>query len=141
MEAQLPDRGSAAPLWIPAFRSPDRLFSLYRDAEWLLSARPSEPALADLLALQLPAGLTMQAFTALIRKRLLGNPAVQQIEAALGVPQRFGVLTERLRAVLPESTHERRQASLQVLLRWLIYFAGDHFRMDTSNYSEIVSLR
>lgn len=127
--------------WVPQFRSPDRLFTLYRDAEWLSSARSNDPALVDLLNLRLPPALSRVAFDEFVRARLLNTRAVQALEAGLCQPQRFGALTEMLRTVLPETTHSQRQAALQVLLRWLIYFAGDRFRMDTPNYSEIVSLR
>lgn len=127
--------------WIPQFRSPDRLFPLYRDAEWLSSARPNDPALLDLLKLRIPPSLGRRAFDELVRARLLETAAVQAVEAALVQPQRFGALTEVLRTVLPDTSHEQRQAALQVLLRWILYFAGDRFRMDTPNYSEIVSLR
>lgn len=136
------DRSAKQPsAWMPRFRSPDRLFALYRDPEWLSSARPSDLALADILQLQIPAALERRAFDDLVRARLLGTPAVRTIEAALGQPQRFSALTEVLRSVMPDTSHEQRQAALQVLLRWLLYFAGDRFRIDTPNYSEIVSLR
>lgn len=127
--------------WIPQFRSPDRLFPLYQDAGWLSSSRANDPALVDLLRLQIPPALSRTAFNELVRARLLETPAVWALEAALGHPQRFGALTNVLRAVLPDTSHEQRQAALQVLLRWLLYFAGDRFKMDTPNYSEIVSLR
>ncbi len=127
--------------WMPLFRSPDRLFSLYRDAEWLSSARANDPALVDLLNLRIPPALSRIAFYEFVRARLLDTRAVQALEAVLWQPQRFGALTEMLRTVLPDTTHAQRQASLQVLLRWLIYFAGDRFKIDTPNYSEIVSLR
>lgn len=143
-DAQGPDAGRMAtepPAWMPQFRSPDRLFLLYRDAEWLSSARANDPALVDILRLQIPPALGRPAFDELVRARLLGTPAVRALEAALGQPQRFGALTDVLRTVLPNTSHEQRQAALQVLLRWLLYFAGDRFRMDTPNYSEIVSLR
>lgn len=130
-----------APQWVPHFRSPDRLYDLYADAEWRSSAKPQDPALLDLIQLNLPRSLDRAAFNHHVRRQLLICPPVIAIDSALLEPQRFGALTEALRDYIPDSSHGERQALLQLLLRWMLYFAGDLYRLDTPNYSEIVSKR
>lgn len=128
-------------VWIPRFRSPDRLFDLYNDIEWLSKVKESDGAFLDLQALGLPRSLDRTAFNARVRERLLRCPPVAVLDEALAEPQRFGALTAALRPVTPDLDHNGRQALLQLLLRWMLFFAGDRYRLDTPNYSEIVSKR
>lgn len=127
--------------WVPRFRSPERLFDLYSDIDWRATAKPNEPALSDLISLQLPKSLDRAAFHNHVRLRLLGSPPIRVIDAALSQPQRFGALVNALRSVAPELDHRERQSMLQLLLRWMLYFAPDLYKLDTPNYSEIVSKR
>jgi hypothetical protein len=127
--------------WVPRFRSPDRLYDLNSDQDWWASAKPGDPALRDLLRLQLPKSLDRATFNSHVRQRLLASPLLRVLDEALSEPQRFGALTNALRGVTPEMSHEERQALLQLLLRWMLYFAPDLYELDTPNYSEIVSKR
>jgi hypothetical protein len=127
--------------WMPRFRSPDRLYDLYSDEDWRASAKPGDPALCDLIRLQLPKALDRGAFNTHVRRRLLATHPIRVLDAALSEPQRFGALTEALRAVVPEVSHGERQALLQRCLRWMLYFAPDLYELNTPNYSEIVSKR
>lgn len=127
--------------WVPRFRSPDRLYDLYTDESWRVSAKPNDPALSDLVRLQIPATLDRAAFNSHIRRRLLASAPLRVLDAALSEPRRFGALTDALRGYAPEMSHRERQAMLQLLLRWMLYFAPDLYQLDTPNYSEIVSKR
>lgn len=138
------DEGDAAeaPSWFPAFRSPDRLYALAVDEDWLRRAGSGEPALRDLVALAPPLDAGEAAFDAHVRAVLLGSSLVASLEAFLVAPQRFGALTDWLRTVLPEADHEGRQAAGQTLIRWLTYFAPDRFDVGVPGaYSEVLRLR
>lgn len=132
---------SRAENWVPRFRSPDRLFHLYSDPEWLLTAAPDHPALSDLADLCPPAGLDERVFRSHVRGVLLDSPVVMAVDAVISGPQRFGAITGALCDLLPSATPRERQASVQTLIRWLIYFAGDRYGLETPNYSEILFRR
>lgn len=127
--------------WVPRFRSPDRLYDLYADGDWWSSVKPSDPALLDLLGMQVPRSFDRRAFDLHVRDCVLTSPVVLAIDARLTEPQRFGALTDALRDFDPELSHVERQNLLQISLRWMLYFAGDTYELSTQNYSEIVSKR
>lgn len=131
-----------APPWFPTFRSPDRLYGLATDAEWLRQAKSPEPALRDLLALQADASAGEAAFQAAVRSRLRAAEVVRELDGFLAEPQRFGALTEWLRDILPDADHKQRQEAGQTLIRWLTYFDPDRYEVGTPGaYSEVLSLR
>ncbi|RRN63470.1 phospholipase D family protein [Caulobacter sp. 602-1] len=128
--------------WFPSFRSPDRLYALAVDDDWMLKAASGEPALQDLVALTPPLEAGEAAFDAHVRAVLLASPLVASLEAFLVAPQRFGALTDWLRTILPEASHEGRQSAGQTLIRWLTYFSPDRFEVDVpGTYSEVLRLR
>ncbi|MEN3976135.1 phospholipase D family protein [Emcibacter sp. SYSU 3D8] len=128
--------------WFPEFRSPDRLYGLARDTEWLVRSAPSEAALRDLLALDVDVGGGDAAFEARVREKLRGSPMVQQLEDFLSEPRRFGAVTEWLKRLLPDANHAQRQAACQTLIRWLIYFDPERYEVGTPGaYSEVLSLK
>lgn len=130
-----------APPWFPAFRSPDRLYGLATDAEWLRQAKSLHPALRDLLALQADASAGEAAFQSEVRCRLRAAQVVRELDAFLIEPQRFGALTDWLRDILPEANHKQRQEAGQTLIRWLTYFDPDRYKVGTPGaYSEVLSL-
>lgn len=141
VEDQRPEDPQTASGWIPTFRSPDRLYRLYSDADWLLSASAGEPALADLVALRIPGDLDRESFNSRVRNSLLASAGVKLIDQLLSEPQRFGAVSAALRDALPDATHAERQTAAQTLIRWLLHFAPDLYRVDTPNYSEILSRR
>jgi hypothetical protein len=128
--------------WFPAFRSPDRLYGLARDGDWMRLAAPTEPALRDLVALAPPLQAGEAAFDAYVRGTLLQSSLASALTGFLAEPQRFGAVAEWLRTILPEATHEERQAAGQTLIRWLTYFAPDRFEVGVPGaYSEVLRLR
>lgn len=141
-DAQGEGRGLDAKSWFPAFRSPDRLYGLARDDEWMQRATAGDPALRDLLALAPPLEAGEAAFDSYVRDALLRLPLVAALQMLLVQPQRFGAVTDWLRTALPEATHEDRQAAGQTLIRWLTYFAPDRFEVGVpGTYSEVLRLR
>jgi hypothetical protein len=125
--------------WVPRFRSPDRLYDLYSDPSWWASSKPSNDALYDLLKLQIPRELDLASFNSHVRQRLLESPPIRAIDTALSKPQRFGALTDALRKFTPGMNHKERQNYLQIILRWMLYFAPDIYKLDTPKYSEIIT--
>lgn len=146
MDNRAPDSAPLAPEaqvkgWIPTFRSPDRLFRLYFDPEWLFKAKANEPALLDIASLRIPGGLDQMAFNAHVRRVLLDSLAGQAVDSLLATPQRFGAISSALQDLLGDSGHRERQAVAQTLIRWLLHFAGDRYGVKTANYSEILFRR
>lgn len=128
--------------WFPIFRSPDRLFGLSQDGDWMAHATSNEPAFRDLIALSPPLDAGERVFDAHVRVALTNAPVVRALEALLAEPQRFGSITDWLRGVLPDATHEERQSACQTLIRWVTYFASDRFEVDVPGaYSEVLRLR
>lgn len=142
LDAQGEGTGQARAPWLPKFRSPERLYRLAKDEEWIMEAAPSEPALLDLVALAPPLDEGEPAFDAHIRSSLINSSVVAALEAFLAKPQRFGALTQWLRDVFPDATHDVRQEAGQTLVRWLTYFAPDRFEVGVpGSYSEVLRLR
>ncbi len=130
------------PPWFPRFRSPDRLYALATDSDWVLQAAPDEPALHDLLALAPPLQGGEVAFDAYVRDALLASPSIIALEQFLWEPRRFGALTDWLRTIMPTASHEERQIAGQTLIRWLTYFAAEKFEISVpGSYSEVLRLR
>lgn len=128
--------------WFPGFRSPDRLYGLATDPDWVRQAKPSDPALQDLLALQVDASDGEAAFDAAVRGRLRAAEVVRNLDGLLAEPQRFGALTDWLRTVMPEADHRQRQEAGQTLIRWLTYFDPERYEVGTPGaYSEVLSRR
>jgi len=135
-------RAAEARPWFPGFRSPDRLYGLATDPDWVRQAKPSDPALQDLLALQVDAATGQAAFDAAVRGRLRAAEVVQNLDGFLAEPRRFGALTDWLRTVIPEADHEQRQEAGQTLIRWLTYFDAERYEVGRPGaYSEVLSRR
>ncbi|BBE74917.1 phospholipase D family protein [Oharaeibacter diazotrophicus] len=141
-DAQGEGGAEAASSWFPTFRSPDRLYGLALDVDWMKKATLEEPALRDLIALAPPLDSGEPTFDAHVRGVLLNSSVVAALEAFLTKPQRFGALTDWLRTILPDAVHEERQTAGQTLIRWLLYFAPDRFEVGVpGSYSEVLKLR
>lgn len=133
-----PASGVTHATWIPVFRSPDRLFRLYSDTQWWLSAKPDEPALLDLATLAVPGGLEEAGFDEHVRSALLSCRWAQDLDFLLSEPQRFGAVTAVIGRYVQTTDRADRQAAAQVVIRWLLHFVPDRFAMRTPNYSEIL---
>lgn len=128
--------------WFPRFRSPDRLYDLARDSDWIASASPADPALQDLLALGVNADAEEANFDSQVRERLRASRVIVALDEFLAEPQRFGALTDWLRGVLPTADHDQRQATGQTLIRWITYFDPERYEIAVPGaFSEVLSLR
>jgi hypothetical protein len=113
--------------WLPRFRSPDRLYGLYSDPEYLFRAKTVDDALCDVVRLGPPAGLTEAAFNEHARQALRANPLVIALDDFTSEPRRFGAVSAWLTDAMPGSDYRARQAAAQVLIRWLTYFDGERY--------------
>jgi hypothetical protein len=127
--------------WLPRFRSPDRLYRLYSDPDFLFQAEPVEAALYDVVRLAPPAGLTEKAFNEHARQALRANPLVLALDDFTSEPRRFGAVSAWLADAMPGLNDRSRQAAAQVLIRWLTYFDAERYWIDTPSYSEILHRR
>jgi hypothetical protein len=124
--------------WMPRFRSPDRLYRLYLDADYLLGMPVTDEAVADICALGVPANLAEEKFDDHARKALRRSPLVVALNSYLSEPKRFGAITEWLADERPDLDHSARQSAIQTLIRWLLYFDATHYRLQTPHYTEIL---
>lgn len=128
------------PIWLPEFRSPDRIFEVYRSLGEGFPSAAEAGAIRDLSTLDVPFDLARADFEAVVRDRLRRQACVIQLDAFLNVPRRFGEVSEWVGRLRPGATHRERQHASQSLLRWLTYFDRGRYFMETPRYSEIVSL-
>jgi hypothetical protein len=115
--------------WMPRFRSPDRLYRLYLDSDYLLKMPVTDEAIADLCALGMPANLPERKFDDHVRKNLGKSPLVVALNSAI---------TEWLSSLRPDLDHLMRQSTVQTLIRWLLYFDPAHYSLQTPHYTEIL---
>lgn len=131
----------AKPLWLPRFRSPDRLQAVYgRMGKGGRDEGVDEAALSDIVNLRLPADLTPPDFAHAVRTRLRASAMAAALDPLLEVPRRFGEVSRWVGELRPETSRSERQRLAQTLIRWLVQFDGGRYRLDTPNYSEILSL-
>jgi hypothetical protein len=130
------DHPQGAP-WHPRLREPRELFVAYRGDGGRLSRQSSEAAAADLACLEPPTGLEREAFEALIGTRLLQEPVVLWVDAALSEPRRFGEVRDLLMGRLDLGREEAGYA-WQTLMRWLLTFAPRRYSRSTPSHSEIL---
>ncbi len=126
--------------WLPEFRSPDRLHSVYRDLSEGELEGADAAAMRDIASLDVPFDLDRIGFHRAVRDRLGMQPAIQSLDALLSKPRRFGEVSGWISVHRPEATHAERQRAGQTLIRWLQHFDGSRYRVDTPGYSEILSL-
>lgn len=137
-DAQQPLVPPPSSVWAPNFRSPDRLYSLYADAEWALTVAPDAPALIDLVALGVPSGLDRPSFDSHVGSAMLATPLVQALDLLLEDSQRFGAVDAFMANILPGQSRGDERRRTQTLIRWLRHFTPDRYGMATPNYSEVL---
>ncbi len=131
---------AARAAWLPEFRSPDRLFSVYQDlSDGTLDG--NEPvAVRDIVALGLPFDLDRPSFEHAVRASLGTMPSIRGLDDFLRASRRFGEITAWLEAWRPACTKSERQRMGQTLIRWLTHFDPERYRMSTPRFSEVLSL-
>jgi hypothetical protein len=137
LEAPYPPPAPSMTIWSPQLREPRSLFRAYSEGREALPAASAEAAAADLSVLQPPAGLSQAPFRALVASRLLQSPVVDALDQLLVEPQRFGAVRDEVSTWLDLSREEADRA-WQTLMRWLLEFLPDRYRVHAPRHSEIV---
>ena len=108
--------------WMPQTRNPEYLWQFYTDrASQIVIEEQRELAQADLLTIQVPDGLTHDAFDAWVRTALMSAPfidSVRQTEVQ-DEQEAWDFLSEQWEITLPAAAR-----SLETANNWLRYFEG-----------------
>lgn len=134
----VPNSLSLRDTWLPSLRNPDMLYAGYV-GDWDRLTIPSrEASVTDLNALNIPAGLSRQAFEAYVGVTLLQMPLIQRLDQFVEIPQRFGAVSNLL-STLPcaEAMGFDSDRTWQTTIRWLLHFLGDRYRLKVPNHSEV----
>lgn len=133
-----PETSISEVCWIPKSRYPETLYTAYSAKMDSLASASAKAAMDDLAYLQVPLGLTRQAFEACVATELLLNPLVRRLDRFLETPQRFGAVRDWLtrQDCAQESAFDATSA-WQTLMRWLLYFWPQRYRHDVPRHSEI----
>jgi len=133
----LPGSRSASPNWshwLPTCRTPEALFDAYCGRLADLTHATRNAALADLLHIEPPVGLSRDQFESFVAGTVHSSPLIAKLAAFAITPRRFGEMRELLRKFnRPDSV----LADWQTVMRWLLHFAPDRFSMRVATYSEI----
>jgi hypothetical protein len=122
----------------PQLRAPERLFQLYQSVAAAMTRDEREQALDDLRTLNIPDGLSAEAFREAVRTAIRGHPIVIGLDDYLLHPRRFGEVTDWLKARAEYRSHPASQRHAQTLIRWLLYFLPDRYRLGQPHYSEVL---
>lgn len=125
--------------WIPRLRNPQDLYLSYTGGEDLLGTSSREASRRDLAHLPVPPGLPRDVFNGYVGMLLLEKPIVQQVDAFVVTPQRFGAVRDYL-ATLPCSNDPDFNATRawQTLMRWLRFFLPNRYALLPGTYSEVL---
>ena len=106
--------------WMPQTRNPEYLWHLYIDRpSEIIIEEQRELAQSDLWVLQVPAGLSQEAFDAWVRTALMSSPFVDTVRQTKGYKKQdaWDMLAERWSISLSAAAR-----SLQTANNWLRYF-------------------
>lgn len=121
--------------WLPDTRHPEDLYVAYRGDWRELTSATREAARCDLHALEVPPGLSRQAFEALVGTRLLTVRIIARLDSYLSESRRFGEVRDWLGNELSLSRDEA-STLWQTLMRWLLYFHAARYERTRPHYSE-----
>lgn len=128
--------------WLPVMRHPEALYRAYagRVAELAIAGR--EQSARDLEALELPLGLTADAFRVFVASILVQVPIVVAVDGYLERPRRFGEMRDFVgRQLATMGVTRDASEAWQTLMRWLLHFLPDRYTSHTARYSEIFAKR
>jgi hypothetical protein len=92
------------------------------------------------LVLDVPLGLSKEAFEAYVGAQLLQMPIIRQVDEFVGEPQRFGAVTAFLKQqLIGNSPDFSANSAWQTLMRWLMYFLPTRYYRSVPNHSEVFS--
>ena len=125
--------------WIPSLRHPKDLYIAYSGSGSNLSRAAASAAEQDLRHLEIPPGLDEQAFLVFVGSMLLQQSIVQELDAFVGEPKRFGAVTAHLSSLKIYDRSRNVTQDWQALMRWLLYFLPDRYERSVPRHSEIFS--
>lgn len=126
--------------WLPMLRHPEKLYTAYIGELDQLGTGTRIAAIRDLGILDIPLGLSKDAFEASVGVQLLQQPIIRQVDQFVTTPQRFGAVRDFLKG-LPCRSQEGFDADFawQTLMRWLVYFLPNRYSSVTPRHSEVFS--
>ncbi len=128
--------------WLPTLRLPEKLYIAYLGKIDELTTASRTAALTDLSVLDVPSGLSKEAFEAYVGAQLLQMPIIRQIDEFVAEPQRFGAVTAFLKQ-LPcrDNLDFSANTAWQTLMRWFLQFLPARYSVSTPNVTEVISRR
>lgn len=126
--------------WYPTLREPHDLFVAYSAGLERLAQTSASAAALDLSFLEVPPGFSRPAFEAVVGSRLLQIPLVQNIDAFLTEPQRFGAVRDLIGKRL-QLEREEADFAWQTIMRWLMEFLPQRYERHVGRRSEVFSRR
>lgn len=124
--------------WVPQLRHPAELYLAYRGEISALTRAARETARRDLKQFALSPGLDRWAFEAEIGIQLLGKPLVREVDRFVSEPRRFGEVRQLLREAMRDEKDVLDPGhAWQTLMRWLLYFLPNRYRMAVPSHSEV----
>lgn len=134
--AELPEQ---PPEWVPRLRIPADLFRAYTDGAETLTSASAAAALGDLEVLDLPPGLGLQQFEALVAHRLLSHAFFKQLDAFLTRPRRFGEVRDMISRTL-SCDRDKAEVTWQTAMRWMLEFLPQRYSYQVHRHTELVCL-
>jgi hypothetical protein len=129
-----------AEAWLPTLRNPKDLYVVYSGRVYELTTASQYAALLDLQELDIPPGFSKKAFESCAAMVLLQKPMIQKIDAFIAQPRRFGSVKEFLsKQACADIEDFDPSIAWQTLMRWLLYFFKDRYKVEQTNYSEVFS--
>ena len=133
------DRGpQRQSLPFPNLRAPERLYSLYRNVACALTLDERAQALDDLQVLGIRDGMTCEQFGEAVRFEVLRNSLIDGLDRFLAQPRRFGEITDWLKTRDAYASHQACQRQAQTIIRWLLHFFPQRYRLGQPHYSEVL---
>lgn len=123
--------------WWPSLREPKDLWLAYSGGRNRMTRLSSDASRADLLALEIPPGLDMAQFRALVGIRLLQHRNVATIDEFLETPRRFGEVRDQISQMSGMSRSEASQR-WQALMRWFLEYCPGRFEVIVPRHSEVM---
>lgn len=125
--------------WLPTLRHPEKLYAAYIGDLDKLGTGSRISAIQDLQILNIPPGLPQKSFKGYVGMVLLQMPIIHKVDQFVVTPQRFGAVRDLL-SNQPCATHNfDANHAWQTLMRWLLHFLPNRYRLDQPRHSEIFS--
>lgn len=118
--------------WLPVTQAPERMFPAYSGADLELPEAVLKGVVEDLVALDVPPGLSEAAFNQVVRRKLHTLPELSKLVKSGSVSGPILELAISDRTSLPP---ERAQSAAQRLAAWITHF--DDYMLTPAGYWEI----